>query len=292
VEIIDTHPHVFVRPSEQYPYAPVGGEQSRWSRGIEVTGDDLLAVMDAAAVSRSVVVQTSTVYGYDNSFIADTVARGHGRFVGVCSVNPVAASASDDLTYWINERGLSGVRLFTAGSEIGWVFSLDDPQLEAFWECASSLRVPVDVQVRYATLPVVARIARRYPAVPLVIDHCGGAPVAAGPPYTDAADLFALAQYEQVHVKFSGRNLEVADSGPSSAGEFLAALAGTFGAHRVLWGSNFPNTYGKLLPTTGTYVALVNRALDAIAALDSAAQQAIMSGTPRALYPGLRGAAQ
>jgi hypothetical protein len=47
-----------------------------------------------------------------------------------------------------------------------------------------------------------------------------------------------------------------------------------------------------LPPTTGTYVALVNRALDAIAALDSAAQQAIMSGTPRALYPGLRGAAQ
>jgi predicted TIM-barrel fold metal-dependent hydrolase len=125
-----------------------------------------------------------------------------------------------------------------------------------------------------------------------VIDPCGGAPVAAGPPYTDAADLFALAQYEQVHVKFSGRNLEVADSGPSSAGEFLAALAGTFGAHRVLWGSNFPNTYGKLPPTTDTYVALVNRALGAIAALDSAAQQAIMSGTARALYPRLREAAQ
>lgn len=292
MEIIDTHPHAFVQSSEQYPHAPVGGEQSRWSRGVEVTGDDLRVVMDAAGVSQAVIVQTSTVYGYDNSFVADTVAAGRGRFAGVCSVNPVAPTASDDLTYWISERGLSGVRLFTAGSEIGAIYALDDPRLNTFWEAAASLGIPVDIQVRYASLPAVAQIAKSYPTVPLIVDHIGGAPVASGPPYADAADLFTLAQYEQVHVKFSGHNLDAADSGPSSAAEFVSALAGSFGARRLVWGSNFPNTFGKRPPTTETYVTMVDRALSAISGLDAADQQAIMSGTPRALYGRLKEAAQ
>jgi predicted TIM-barrel fold metal-dependent hydrolase len=292
VEIIDTHPHAFTRASEQYPHAPVGGEQSRWSRGIDVTGDDLRAVMDTAGVSQAVIVQTSTVYGYDNTFVADTVARGRGRFVGVCSVNPVAPSASDDLTYWICERGLSGVRLFTAGSEIGAIYALDDPRLTAFWECAASLGIPVDVQVKYPSLPAVAQIAKNYPSVPLIVDHIGGAPVEFGPPYTEAADLFALARYEQVHVKFSGHNLDKADSGPATARDFLAALAGSFGARRLVWGSNFPNTFGKREPTAETYRAMVNQGLSAIADLAPADQQAIMAGTPRTLYPLLKEAAQ
>jgi hypothetical protein len=51
-----------------------------------------------------------------------------------------------------------------------------------------------------------------------------------------------------------------------------------------VWGSNFPNSFGKLPATVDTYRLMLDKGLSAIAGLDPADQQAIMAGTPRALY--------
>lgn len=290
MEIIDTHPHMFSPASDRYPVVPVGGEQSAWSLGIDLNAEDLVAAMDAADVARAVVVQTSTVYGYDNNYLADGVDRIPDRLVGVCSVDATSPTVAEDLGHWVEERGLVGARLFAASSTAGEIYDLDDSRLDAFWKAADALAIPVDVQVRYTSLRVVDRIARTYPDVSLVLDHIGGAPLATGPFRDVGADLFALAQYPRVHVKFSGHNLDAADRGPASGAEFIAALVEDFGAERVLWGSNFPNTFGTLPPTIETYQIQVSKALAAVELLDETAQRQVMAGTARTVY--LRGGAR
>ena len=286
MDIIDTHPHVFSPASDRYPVAPVGGEQSAWSLGVDVGPDQLVAAMDSASVDHAVVVQTSTVYGYDNNFLADGVDRFPSRLHGVCSVDARSPSVAADLDHWIDDRGMVGVRLFAASSTAGEIFSLTDPDLEPFWKAADRLQIPVDVQVRYSALGEVDQTATAFPGVPLVLDHIGGAPVRTGPCREVGSDLFALAAHEQVHIKFSGHNLDAADEGPESAAGLVSALVEAFGAERVLWGSNFPNTFGTLPPTIDTYQAMVDKALRAIDHLGESDQQHVMAGTARAVYLG------
>lgn len=286
--IIDTHPHVMTAPSQPYPHQPVGGKQSGWSRDVDLDGAALAAMMDAAGVAKAALVQTSTVYGPDNSFLADTVAERPGTFVGVCSVDALAADAPDKLRYWIRERGLSGARLFSASAAIGVLFDVDDPRLEPFWLRAQELAIPVDLQVRYPAIAAVRRVLDRYPAARVVLDHLGGTPVTGGPRYQAASDLLDLAACSRAYVKFANHNLEAADEADGSSAEgFLAHVVAAFGADHVMWGSNFPNTFGKSPATAATYTAMVSRALRTASRLGEDVAAQLLGGTAQAVYPGL-----
>jgi L-fuconolactonase len=270
--------------SDRYPFAPVGGQQSSWSRDVDLDGGRFAAMMRAAGVGQAVLVQTSTVYGFDNRFVADAVASNRDVFAGICSIDALAPDAADRLTYWITERGLSGVRLFSAAAAMGVLFEVDDPTLDPFWRRASELGIPVDLQIRYPALAAVRDVLDRYEGLRVVLDHIAGAPVASGPP----TDLFAMADFDGVYVKFANHNLDAADAAPGmTAAGFLGQLVDAFGADRVLWGSNFPNTFGKAPATQPTYCALVSRAVTTVSELgpDTAAQ--ILGGTAQHVYPRL-----
>ncbi|MGH3245936.1 MAG: amidohydrolase family protein [Trebonia sp.] len=286
--IIDTHPHVMTASSGRYPHRPVGGRPSGWSRGIELDGAALAAMMSAAGVAKAALVQTSTVYGFDNRLLADTVAERPGTFAGVCSVDALAADAPARLTHWIRERGLSGVRLFSAAAAIGVLFEVDDPRLADFWLRAQELAIPVDLQIRYTAIAAVRRVLDRYRSVRVVLDHLGGAPVTGGPPYLAAADLLELAACGRVYVKFANHNLDAAGEAEGATAEgFLEHVVSAFGADHVLWGSNFPNTFGKSPATNATYAAMVSRVLATASRLGEDVAAQLLAGTAQHVYPGL-----
>ena len=284
--IIDTHPHVMTASSGRYPHQPVGGRQSDWSRGIELDGAAFAAMMDAAGVAKAVLIQTSTVYGFDNRFLADAVAERPETFVGVCSVDPLADDAPGKLSYWIRERSLSGARLFSAAADIGVLFEVDDPRLDDFWLRVQELAIPVDLQIRYSSIAAVRRVLGRYPSVRIVLNHVGGAPATGGPSYRGAAQLLELAECGGVYVKFANHNLDAADEADGSTAEgFLEHLVAAFGADRVLWGSNFPNTFGGA--TAETYAAMVSRALGTASRLGEDVAAQLLGGTAQSVYAGL-----
>lgn len=272
--IIDTHPHVMGAPSDRYPFAPVGGQQSAWSRDVSLDGDAFFSMMSVAGVDRAVLVQTSTVYGFDNGFLADTVASRPAVFAGVCSIDALAPDAPARLSYWVTERGLRGVRLFSAAAAMGVLFSVDDTRLDPFFSRASELSVPVDLQIRYSGLAAVRRVLSRHTGLRVVLDHIAGAPLDSGPP----RDLFAMADFDRVNVKFANHNLDAARPG------FLRSLVDAFGADHVLWGSNFPSTFGKAPATVETYTAMVSRAEAAASSLGPEVSAAILGETARRVY--------
>ena len=119
--VIDIHPHVIAADTKRYPLAPLGGEQSDWSRERPVSFEKMIADMDEAGVAKAALVQASTCYGYDNSYVADAVAAHPERFTGVFTVDMTQRDAPDRIRHWMR-RQLMGLRVFIAGqtaAEIG-----------------------------------------------------------------------------------------------------------------------------------------------------------------------------
>ena len=136
---IDIHPHIIAGDTVRYPLAPLGGHQSDWSRTRPVTTEQMIAAMDKAGVAKAAIVQASTCYGHDNSYVADAVAAHPDRFTGVFSVNITQADAPDRMRHWYR-KGMTGMRIYARGSTIkeAWL-ALDDPVTFPAWECASEL---------------------------------------------------------------------------------------------------------------------------------------------------------
>ena len=278
--IIDIHPHIISNDATRYPLAPLGGHQSDWSRTRPVTLEQLVAAMDESGVDKAAIVQASTCYGHDNSYVADAVAAFPRRFTGVFSVDVLAADAPERMRYW-HGRALTGLRLFTFGStmseQANW---LDDPKSYPAWECAGELGLSICLQMSPKAIPQAAAMAKRFPHVRIILDH-GARPVLEdGPPYNAAASLFDLARYPNVYVKLTPRIFAESRHGKATPETFFPHLVSAFGAARLAWGSNYPSSEGKLPD-------LLAAARESVASLTKADQEWIFARTAQALYPAL-----
>src|SRR6476620_11454173 len=205
--VIDIHPHVVSPDTKRYPLAPLGGKQSAWSRERPTPYQTLLAAMDDAGVDKAAIVQTSTAYGYDNSYVADSVTAVPSRFTGVYSIDVLAPDAVKTFDYWL-ARGCAGMRLFTTGSTLPdqatWFV---DPKTYPFWEHAAAKNIPVCMQMKQEGLPLLRQIMDCFPKVTIILDHLARAPFADGPPYKAAAEFLELAKYMQVCLKITPVNV-------------------------------------------------------------------------------------
>jgi L-fuconolactonase len=279
-DVFDVHTHVISSDTARYKLAPLGGKQSDWSRTRPVSAEGLIAEMDRAGVAKSAVVHASTAYGFDNSYVADSVARYPDRFTGVFSIDMFAADACDALDRWIG-AGLTGLRLFTTGSTLpGQAAWLADPRTFPVWERAEALGLPVCLQMRPEGIPDLLDLLDRFRTVPIILDHLARPALSDGPPYATARWLFDLAAYPNLFLKLTSRTVEQASEGQSTPQQFFPRLVAAFGADRIAWGSNFPAHAGPMSD-------LLTEARHALACLSEADRDAIFSGTARRLYPAL-----
>jgi predicted TIM-barrel fold metal-dependent hydrolase len=279
--LIDIHPHVVSTDSRRYPVAPIGGRQSDWSQERPVSYEQMIEAMDQAGIAKSVVVQASSVYAFDNSYVAAAVAAFPRRFTGVFSVDLLARDAVDTMKHWI-AKGLTGLRLYTAGTSMPeqttW---FTDEKTFSAWNFAGEMGIPVCMQMRAKGFPHLKPMLSRFPKVRFIIDHLGRTEMADGPPYAAAAPLFELARYPNVYLKVTHRNFEEARNGRSTPQTFFGRLVKEFGAERIAWGSNFP-------AARQTLAELVARARDSLAFLPQADRDWIFEKTALTLYPALK----
>jgi predicted TIM-barrel fold metal-dependent hydrolase len=265
--MIDAHAHVISTDERRYPRAPLGGKQSDWSRERPVSAEEMLAAMGAAGIEKTVLVQASTCYGHDNSYVADAVAAQPRRFVGVFSVDMLAADAPERIRHWM-ARGLTGLRVFIAGHTTAQDARLDDPRSHAAWECAVEARLPICVQLRAPALSRLQGMLERFPQARVLLDHM------ARPVVDDAEPLFALAKYDNLYLKLTTHNVRELPQG------FFARVVKSYGAARIAWGSNYPAAEGPL-------GALLADARVALAALGAAERDWIFSRTAKNFYATL-----
>jgi predicted TIM-barrel fold metal-dependent hydrolase len=119
------------------------------------------------------------------------------------------------------------------------------------------------------------------PGTPAIIDHFGGCKVAGGAPGSnpDFDALLALARHPQLRIKVSGfvgpsdQVMPHEDTWP-----MVNALIGSFGADRLMWGTDFP-----WIQSHGGYVE-GTRIIDQIPDITDGDREMILGGTAKSLF--------
>jgi predicted TIM-barrel fold metal-dependent hydrolase len=278
--IIDSHCHVIATDTKRYPLKPLFGKQSDWSAEHPLDYPDMVKANVDAKLDKAILVQASSAYAFDNSYVADSVAAHPERFTGVFSVDVVASDAVQKMKHWMG-RGLTGMRIFTSGSTHAEqeTFFAEEAAFPA-WMFASDQGLSVCMQMRVKGLPLLETVLQRFPKARVIVDHFARAEAADGPPFAAAAPLWALSKYPNVTLKITHRPIEQAVKGKSTPQAFLGKAVSEFGANRLIWGSNFPAA-PQPLPE------LIAMARNALSFLPQQDQDWIFYKTAQSLYPAL-----
>lgn len=250
--VVDIHPHIIAADTTKYPHDPLFGKQSDWSKERPVGIEEMIQQMDAAKVDKAAIVQASTCYGHDNSYVTDGCAKYPERTKAVCSGDFLATNAVERIKHW-QSRGGVGMRLFTGGSTSSFDASwIDDAKTHPAWDYCAQNNIPVCLQMPVAGFPHAINIAKQFPKIKLLLDHCSFPEIKDGAPYNDAAPLFALAKMPNFYLKATPWVFKAVTTGKASADTFFKKLFAEFGAQRIAWGSNYPNSPGSLAEILAT----------------------------------------
>ncbi|MCH8195561.1 MAG: amidohydrolase [Chloroflexi bacterium] len=277
--LIDTHTHVVADDQEKYPLTP--GYPASWFTEVPVSAERLQELMGPAGVDRAVLVQGFGPYGFENSYAADSARSRPERFSSVCVVDydddPVGR-----LTYWVKERGARGVRFMPprTGADAAW---LEDPARDDLWRCAIALNVPILVQIQPVHIPGLRKAMARFPDTPIALDHCGFPDFSGGPPYEKARALFELAEFRNIHLKVTSNVLQLAGADGRDPLDFMRRLGDTFGAERLMWGSDYSQTHNL------SYAELAELGRHASSVLSSDGQEWYRRKTALKFWPELGG---
>src|SRR5579875_1710162 len=133
---IDAQVHAYERNHPARPWLAVlpGPE--------EVTGDDMVAAMDAVGVDGALLVSPFTLYGYDASYILEVHAAHPGRFGLIKPVDPNDPAVADTIAEWAAIDGAVAVRLML---NRGASEDPDDPGLNRVLAAAARHSLPVNL---------------------------------------------------------------------------------------------------------------------------------------------------
>lgn len=252
---IDAHVHVWTSDTGRYPLKP-GVTKDRMALP-SFTPEELLAHAKPCGVGRVVLIQMS-YYGNDNSYMLDAMERFPGVFSGVAVIDETDQPREKMLA--LAARGVRGFRLRPqSATGEDW---LDSPAMAAMWKCGADRGLAMCLLVDPQHLPAIDRMAGKYPATPVVIDHFAriGADGEIRPHDVDA--LCRTARNQNVHVKLSafyalgGKQAPYLDLAP-----MIRRLLDAYGRERLMWASDCPFQVMKG-HTYADSVALVRNRLD------------------------------
>lgn len=232
--IIDSQVHAYER---NHPGRPWAGFLTGPD---EVTGDAMVAAMEAVGVAGAVLVSPFSLYGYDASYALEVYKQHPGRFGLVKPVNPTDPAVAETIADWAVTPGTIGIRLMLQRDA---ATDPADPGLNRVLAAAARHNLPVNI-MGTGRLEQVAQMVARNPQTQVVVDHLGlpqpFEPPAPPEPFADLPKLLALAQYAHVAVKISGAcTLSHAPFPFPDIWDPLARIFDAFGLQRCLWGTDW-----------------------------------------------------
>ena len=278
--IIDSQVHSYERDRPERPW--IGFLQGP----DEVTGDDMVAAMDAVGVDGALLISPFSMYRYDASYALEVYAKHPGRFGLIKPFDPQSETVADEIAEWTGTPGVVGVRLMLAAQP----FEADDPGLNRILAAGAQAGVPVNVMCS-TKLPLLRELARRNPDTQVVVDHVGlvqpPEPPAPAEPFADLANVLSLAECDNVAIKISGACTLSHQPFPyPDIWGPLARVFDAFGFERCMWGTDWTRAVKLLTYEQGVEAFRVTDQLS------DSERSALMGGTLMKIYnwsPGLGG---
>jgi L-fuconolactonase len=238
---IDSQVHVYERDHAGRPWNAV------LTGPAEVTGDDMVAAMDAVGVDGAVLVSAFTMYGYDPSYALGVYAAHPSRFALVKPVDPANPAVAETISDWATTRGTVAIRIMMRS---GVPEDPTDPGINRVLAAAARCSLPVNLSCT-GRLDQVRQLAARNPDTRLVVDHLGltqpRQPPAPPEPWADLPKLLALAAHDNVAVKISGAGTLSHQTFPyHDIWDPLFRIFDAFGLSRCMWGTDWTRAINLL----------------------------------------------
>ncbi|WP_307704214.1 amidohydrolase family protein [Variovorax paradoxus] len=247
---------------------------------------DLAPLLHAHGVEQTVLVQAADSEA-ETDFMLELAAAHDvvGGVVGWVDLGSPDAMAS--LERMARHPKFKGVRpMLQDLPDDDWIARV--PRPDAI-QALVRLGLRFDALVKPRHLPSLMRFLKDWPQLPVVIDHAAKPPVGAYGGEAFAAwrkDMAGLAALPQVCCKFSGL---WGEAPPSTHGDADAAvravrpvwehLLESFGADRLMWGSDWP-----VLTLAGDYAGWIEVSEACIGGLSAGEQSHIWRGTAQRFY--------
>ena len=243
---IDAQVHAYERDHPGRPWtAALAGPR-------EVTGDDMVAAMDAVGVDGALLVSVFTMYQYDASYAIDAQAAHPGRFGLIKPVDPADGAVVESIADWAAMKGTVAIRVMMAQ---GYTSEADSASINRVLAAAARHSLPVNL-LCWGHLDKAAALAAANPGTMLVIDHLGlqqpFEPPAPPAPFADLPKLLDLAKYENVAVKISGACTLSHEPFPyNDIWDPLCRIFDKFGFDRCMWGTDWTRAVNLLTYAQG-----------------------------------------
>ncbi len=271
-QTIDVQVHAYERDSPERPWAGtlVGPD--------EVTGDDMVAAMDAVGVDGALLISPFSMYRYDASYALEVYAKHPGRFRLIKPFDPESETVGDEVAEWAGTPGVVGARIMLTARE----FEADDSGLNRILAAGAKAGIPINIMCS-GKLPLLGELASRNPNTQIVVDHVGLAqpfdPPAPPEPFVDLANVVSLAAYENVAIKISGACTLSHQPFPyPDIWEPLTKVFDAFGFDRCMWGTDWTRAVRLLDYEQGVEAF---RVTDQLSDTD---RSALMGGTLNKIY--------
>ena len=213
----------------------------------EVTGDQMVAAMDAVGVDGAVLVSPFSMYRYDASYALEVFAAHPSRFSLVKPVDPTDPAVADTIADWAATKGTVGIRVFlrdTASTDPA------DPAINHVLAEAGRHPLPVNLACT-GRLEQAGQLAARNPNTQLVIDHLGlqqpFEPPAPAQPFAELPKVLALAAQPNIAIKISGACTFSHEGFPyKDIWDPLGRIFDAFRFGRCMWGTDWTRAVALL----------------------------------------------
>jgi len=263
VKVIDAHVHVVERIAgfgKKGEMRPIGGGRIRWADGTEFqlippelgdrefTGSRLIDLMDEHEVEKAVLLQ-GIFSGFQNDYSCEVARSFPGRFAVAGTLDPFCNESEAILDRLVGEQGLKILKL-EVSSGAGLMsyhppFPLDGPPLEALYERMAQEDGTMVLDLGSPGMPsfqpdAVARIARRFPGLRIVVCHL------LAPRLNDGLPLErALRTLNRDNVWFDLAaipwNVQPEPHPYTTGAGFVGLARRMVGYRKLLWGSDVPS---------------------------------------------------
>ena len=206
----------------------------------EVTGDDMVAAMDAVGVDGALLVSPFAMYRYDASYAIEVFKAHPTRFRLIKPVDPNDPAVADTIADWAATKGTVAVRIMMRD---GVSEDPADPGINRVLAAAAKHGLAVNLMAT-GRLEQVGQLAARNPNTTLVVDHLGlrqpFEPPAPVEPFAELPKLLALAPHPNVAVKISGACTLSHEPFPyKDIWDPLWRILDAFSFDRCMWGTDW-----------------------------------------------------
>lgn len=236
--IIDSQVHAYEANTPERPWDTV----PNWPD--HVTGDEMVAAMDAVGVDGAIFVSSFSMYRYDASYAIEVQQSHPNRLALVKPVDPDDPDVADVIAEWKVTPGTVGIRIFLRREEQR---NPEDAGLDRILRAAVVHDFPVNI-LCWDNIEAGTAVIDRHPETRFVVDHLAilqpRTPPAPAEPWAALPKVLDLAERENAVIKVSGACTLSRQPYPfEDIWDPLARVFDAWGIERCLWGTDWTRAH-------------------------------------------------